>query len=101
MNERMQTGHNLEVDRVPLLGSIYESWDWQRGAERRGISNAAPRTGKRAPCECSTADRKIPSRQNHRLSAFGCTILLGDGPSVAALNPWWPEALPSLEQLAK
>ena len=41
VNERMPAGHDLEVDRIPLLGCIHEPRDWQRGAKRREITNAA------------------------------------------------------------
>jgi hypothetical protein len=38
-----------------------------------------PRTDEGTRCECSTADRKIASRQSHGLSTIGCTIPLGGG----------------------
>jgi hypothetical protein len=35
VNERMPTGHNLQLDRVPLLGCVYERGDRQTSAKRR------------------------------------------------------------------
>src|SRR5258708_40066800 len=58
VNERMTPGHDLEVDRIPLLGCIYEPGDWQTGTERRGISKAVSRTDKSTRCECSAGDCK-------------------------------------------
>jgi len=77
----MPTGHDLEVDRIPLLGCIYKPWDWQRGAERRRIANAVPRADERARCERSTAEGKGASCQGHGRSGIGCTILLSGGRS--------------------
>ena len=76
VNERMPTGHDLQVDRIPLLGCIYERGDRQTSAKRPRIADAMPRPDEGTRCECSTADRKITSRQSHELSATGCPVPL-------------------------
>ena len=64
-NERMPTRHDLKVDRIPLLGCIYEPRDWQRGAKRRRIANAIARADERARCERSTTEGKVAPCQRH------------------------------------
>ena len=78
-NERMPTGHDLEVDRIPLLGCIYERGDRQTSAKRPRIADAMPRPDEGTRCECSTADGKVASGQSHGLRAIGCTIPLSAG----------------------
>ena len=78
MNERVPAGHHLEVDRIPLFGCVDERRDWQTGIEQRGISKAVSRTGKSTRCECSAADCKVASCQDHGLRGI-----------VALYPDWW------------